>query len=608
MIRRALIARRKEKERDSLRYTREEGDEDELVDVEDKYEAIGIEEAEKLSACDEKNEDTLSTLEKVWDEADKVVYEQQMEHLHDQLTAALIDNQELKMKLKSMESGEAKSQEATAAKTKKYGSYRGRDLSMSTTREGFESVSSQPTIPTDITSSRPSRYVRWWDRIKDNLFGILYDFTDDSQTEEEEAKEAPLQYKLLRENLQRLRVSSKPYLDLLDTLIAIKDWKNPSLTLVIFLLYMYCVWNGWLIQCLLLLAIIYLSLNYLRTTGLTEQFGFGSHPARGSEDDTSETLRDKFQLMKHIGQRVQNTSETVSDNLEKGQNLLEWYQPQSTRKVYTMLCGAFIATLFIPNDYSMTIAGLGIGFKLFIVDNIYRKYPNVKKKYDGLARMWRSLPTHKDVITLQSMTEDEIREHCESGSELSSLTSSSSTISIRDTSFCERFQLSFEETPLESWRSGKRCTLLDKDHPLTGSKQGRIFLTHSFLCFERSPRPNDNADRFTISLGDISKICKAKPFAVLPGSGMSIEVTVKGREKPYLFGAILHRDQAYLSICDQAMIIGLPWGSDLDSSERQTFSTLSARDPSPSRERSGGNTSLEESAGDDNAMTIGAHM
>ena len=47
MIRRALIARRKEKERDSLRYTREGGDEDELMGEEDKYEAIDIEEAEK---------------------------------------------------------------------------------------------------------------------------------------------------------------------------------------------------------------------------------------------------------------------------------------------------------------------------------------------------------------------------------------------------------------------------------------------------------------------------------------------------------------------------------------------------------------------------------
>ena len=118
----------------------------------------------------------------------------------------------------------------------------------------------------------------------------------------------------------------------------------------------------------------------------------------------------------------------------------------------------------------------------------------------------------------------------------------------------------------------------------------------------------------------------------MPGSGMSIEVTVKDREKvttsfswtfsnlfffsllffpffqPYLFGAIIHRDKAYLSICDQAMIIGLPWGSDLDSSERQSFSALSARDSSPVRDRSGGNTSLEESTGDDSTPTIGTHM
>ena len=33
---------------------------------------------------------------KVWTEEDKAVYEQQLEHLHDQLTYALMDNQELK--------------------------------------------------------------------------------------------------------------------------------------------------------------------------------------------------------------------------------------------------------------------------------------------------------------------------------------------------------------------------------------------------------------------------------------------------------------------------------------------------------------------------------
>ena len=54
------------------------------------------------------------------------------------------------------------------------------------------------------------------------------------------------------------------------------------------------------------------------------------------------------------------------------------------------------------------LSGLGIGFKLFIMDTIYSKYPKVKEKYDGLAIMWESLPTHAQVIALQSRTEDEM--------------------------------------------------------------------------------------------------------------------------------------------------------------------------------------------------------
>ena len=78
--------------------------------------------------------------------------------------------------------------------------------------------------------------------------------------------------------------------------------------------------------------------------------------------------------------------------------------------------------------------------------------------------------------------------------------------------------------------------------------------------------------------------------------------------QPYLFGAILHRDQAYLSICDQAMIIGLPWGSDLESSGRVALVARESTD-------GGGNTSLEEppvtstNDGDDSsALTIGTRM
>ena len=32
----------------------------------------------------------------------------------------------------------------------------------------------------------------------------------------------------------------------------------------------------------------------------------------------------------------------------------------------------------------------------------------------------------------------------------------------------------------------------------------------------------------------------------------------------HLFSAILNRDQAYQSVLDQGMILGLPWGTDLE--------------------------------------------
>ena len=47
-----------------------------------------------------------------------------------------------------------------------------------------------------------------------------------------------------------------------------------------------------------------------------------------------------------------------------------------------------------------------------------------------------------------------------------------------ESSFCSRFQLSPDELPLPSWTLGRRCTLLDKDHPLIGTKSGKLFITH----------------------------------------------------------------------------------------------------------------------------------
>jgi len=70
---------------------------------------------------------------------------------------------------------------------------------------------------------------------------------------------------------------------------------------------------------------------------------------------------------------------------------------------------------------------------------------------------------------------------------------------------------------------------------------------------------------------------QAKPFAVLPGSGMAIEISLKYSDKPVIFGAILHRDQVYRCILDQGLILGLPWGTDPDEEQSSPSPTTEGK-------------------------------
>ena len=59
---------------------------------------------------------------------------------------------------------------------------------------------------------------------------------------------------------------------------------------------------------------------------------------------------------------------------------------------------------------------------------------------------------------------------------------------------------------------------------------------------------------------------------------LSLSLSLSLSPQPVIFGAILHRDQAYQSISDQAMILGLNWGSDPESLDRQTSQNPSEQD------------------------------
>ena len=86
-------------------------------------------------------------------------------------------------------------------------------------------------------------------------------------------------------------------------------------------------------------------------------------------------------------------------------------------------------------------------------------------------------------------------------------------LSEEDAGFCARFELPSSEAPFPDWQGGRRCTLIDRERPLIGSKGGRLFLTYSFLCFERASSKPRDPERVVIPLADIAVIEKVSSYA-----------------------------------------------------------------------------------------------
>ncbi|XP_047736945.1 uncharacterized protein LOC125178064 [Hyalella azteca] len=95
--------------------------------------------------------------------------------------------------------------------------------------------------------------------------------------------------------------------------------------------------------------------------------------------------------------------------------------------------------------------------------------------------------------------------------------------------FCYAFNLPLSEVPLQGWTGGRRCTLVNRDRSLTSAfKTGRLYLTRSFLCFERSR--SIRAKNIKLALANIAEVLKAESCSWIPGGGMAIEVCMKPDE------------------------------------------------------------------------------
>uniref|UniRef100_A0A8B9HAS7 GRAM domain containing 4a n=2 Tax=Astyanax mexicanus TaxID=7994 RepID=A0A8B9HAS7_ASTMX len=407
-----------------------------------------------------------------------------------------------------------------------------------------------------------SRMQKWlYDR-----FGV---YIEDFRFQPEEntvEPEEPLSAKRLTENMRRLKRCARPITNFLRNLSALSNWHSVYTSAIAFIVYMNAAWHGWAIPMFLFLAILRLSLNYLIARGWRIQWSIVpevSEPVEPPKEDL--TVSEKFQLVLDVAQKAQNLFGKMADVLEKIKNLFMWVQPEITQKLYIGLWVAFISSCVLPYKLVGFMIGLYAGIKFFIIDFLFKSCPKLRDKYDTPYIVWNNLPTDPQLKERSNATVSRRIQPVVSRSSLATIPAGVSreeetgrAHNTKKGAFHEVFNLPETERPLPVCENGWRCCLINRDRkmPTDYIRNGVLFVTENYLCFESSSsRSGSSKKNKVIKLVDITDIQKYKVLSVLPGSGMGISIATPSTQKPLVFGAMIHRDEAFEAIFTQYMKI-----------------------------------------------------
>uniref|UniRef100_A0A669E6H9 GRAM domain containing 4 n=1 Tax=Oreochromis niloticus TaxID=8128 RepID=A0A669E6H9_ORENI len=401
----------------------------------------------------------------------------------------------------------------------------------------------------------------------DTLLKWLYDrfgvYIEDFRFQPEEMTvetDEPLSAKR-SENILKL-----PVTNFMRNLSALSSWYSIYTSAIAFIVYMYVAWNGWVIPMFLFLAILRLSLNYLIAKGWRIQWSIVpevSEPVEPPKEDL--TVSEKFQLVLDVAQKAQNLFGRMANILEKIKNLFMWVQPELTQKLYVGLWLAFISSCLLPYKLLGFIIGVYAGIKFFIIDFIFKSCPKLRQRYDTPFIIWTNLPTD---LQLKERSNTMLGRRVTAGGR-GSLTAAAPVGVSRDEdggryystkrgAFHEVFNLPESERPLTVCETGWRCCLINRDRktPTDYIRNGVLYVTENYLCFESSSSRSGSSKRNkVIKLLEITDIQKYKVLSVLPGSGMGISIATPSTQKPMVFGAMMHRDEAFEAIYTQYMKI-----------------------------------------------------
>ncbi|XP_045320478.1 GRAM domain-containing protein 4 isoform X4 [Leopardus geoffroyi] len=414
-------------------------------------------------------------------------------------------------------------------------------------------------------------------RVQKWFYEKFGEYVEDFRFQPEESTvetEEPLSARRLTENMRRLKRGAKPVTSFVKNLSALSDWYSVYTSAIAFTVYMNAVWHGWAIPMFLFLAILRLSLNYLIARGWRIQWSIVpevSEPVEPPKEDL--TVSEKFQLVLDVAQKAQNLFGKMADILEKIKNLFMWVQPEITQKLYVALWAAFLASCFFPYRLVGLALGLYAGIKFFLIDFIFKRCPRLRAKYDTPYIIWRSLPTDPQ---LKERSNAAVSRRLQTASSRSYVSSAPAGLSkdedtgrfhgTKKGNFHEIFNLTENERPLAVCENGWRCCLINRDRkmPTDYIRNGVLYVTENYLCFESSKSGSSKRNK-VIKLVDITDIQKYKVLSVLPGSGMGIAVSTPSTQKPLVFGAMVHRDEAFETIFSQYMKITAAAASGSDS-------------------------------------------
>uniref|UniRef100_A0A4W5P219 GRAM domain containing 4 n=1 Tax=Hucho hucho TaxID=62062 RepID=A0A4W5P219_9TELE len=398
-----------------------------------------------------------------------------------------------------------------------------------------------PAAPTanSTDKQKETMYSRLQTWLYDRFGAYIEDFRFQPEVNTVEPDE-PLSAKRLTENMRRLKRGAKPVTNFKRNLFALSSWHSVYTSTFAFIIYMNAAWHGWAIPLFLFLAILRLlphfQVAYLISRGWRIQWSIvGSkndppHTHTHTSPYEDLTVSEKFQLVLDVAQKAQNLFGKMADVLEKIKNLFMWVHPEITQKLYIGLWVAFICSCLLPYKLMGFMMGLYAGIKFFIIDFLFRSCPKLRDKYDTPHIIWTSLPTDPQLkerggATLSRRIQPAVARGSLGTGLACGISLEEQTGRVYNTkkgSFHEVFNLSEDERPLAVCENGWRCCLINRDR-----KSPTDYIRNGVLFY--------------------------KVLSVLPGSGMGISIATPSTQKPLVFGAMIHRDEAFDAIFTQYM-------------------------------------------------------